>query len=148
MQREKTGITRETVKRFLLVMLGSVFVQVFCWAVYSYLSLNIWMCGLSVIVTALLYHFMQAEEETGLPRLAVFFAAILLPFASALTITVVHLVRYPQLNLLGANLDGVSAMTETVSLYATRLTINGVVLCVFAGIDRLFRKEKKHEETA
>jgi len=142
MQLEKTGITGEKVKQFFLTALGSIFVQVFCWAVYSYLSLSTWMCILSVTVTALLYHFVQKEEETGLPRTAVFFAAILLPFALSAVITVVQLLRYPQLNLLGAQLDGVSPLTETVSLYAARLTINGGILCIFAAIDRAFRKRK------
>jgi hypothetical protein len=141
MQSEKNGITGEKVKRFLLTLLGSLFVQIFCWAVYSYLSLSIWMCGLSVLVTAVLYHFIQIGGETGLSRAGVFFAAILLPFLLGVCITGIQLVKYPQLNLLGAELDNVSPLTETLSLYAARLSVNGVILCIFAAADRAFRKQ-------
>ena len=136
----KQKIESGAVKRFILVFLGSLFLQIFCWAMYSYLELNIWFCGLSVIITALLYHFLQVEEETGLSRRCVFFAAILLPFLLGAGITVIQLVKYPQLNLLSASLDGVSPMTELISLYATRLAINGVLLLIFAAIDRSYRE--------
>ncbi|MBR5372052.1 MAG: hypothetical protein IK130_07540 [Oscillospiraceae bacterium] len=144
MQREKPDSAWETVRRFLLTACGSIFVQVFCWAIYSYLSMSTWMCGLSVLFTALLYHFVQLNEETGLSRRNVFLAAILLPFLLGAGITVHHLFRYPQLNLLGAELDSVSPLTETVSLYAARLLINGVILCIFAAADRIFRKDREN----
>lgn len=142
MQREKAP-AGEKVKRFLLTVLGSVFVQVFCWALYSYFEMSVWMCALSVIVTAMLYHFVQAEEETGLSRLSVFIAAILIPFLAAGAVTVFQMLRYPQLNLLGAELDGVSPLTEIVSLYAARLLINGAVLLIFAAVDRKIRRDKR-----
>lgn len=141
MQREKAP-AGEKVKRFLLTLLGSIFVQVFCWAIYSYLEMSVWMCALSVVVTALLYHFVQAEEETGLSRFTVFLAAILVPFLASCAVTLFQMIRYPQLNLLGAELDNVSPLTETVSLYAARLMINGTVLMIFAAIDRKIRKNK------
>lgn len=146
MPEQRPKLTGASVRRFLVIALGSAFLQIFCWAMYSYLELSIVMCGLSVVVTALLYHFLQTEQETGLSRMSVFFAAIGIPFAAALTVTVSHLVRYPNLNLLNAELDGVSPLTETVSLYAARLTVNGVCLLVFAPIDRLFRKERKQAD--
>ena len=52
--------------------------------------------------------------------------------------TVVQLVKYPQLSLLSASLDGVSPLTELISLYAARLTLNGIPLLIFAAIDRAF----------
>ncbi len=127
-----------SVKRFILVFLGSLFVQCFCWAMYSYLSLSVWLCGLSAVVTAILYHFLQAEEETGISRRSVFFAAILTPFLISSAVTVVQLIKYPQLNLLSANLDGVSPMTELISLYAARLMLNGIPLLIFAAVDRAY----------
>lgn len=141
MQREKEGFTAEKAKRFLLTALASIFVQVFCWAVYSYLSLSIWMCGISALTTAILYHFIQLGGETGLSRGAVFCAAVLVPFLLGICITGMQMMKYPQLNLLGAELDNVSPLTETVSLYAARLSVNGVILCIFAAADRIFRKK-------
>lgn len=150
MSEQKLRLTWTAVKRFAAVAIGSAFLQIFCWAMYSYFELHIVMCGLSVLVTALMYHFLQKEQETGLSRISVFFAAIILPFAAAVTVTVSGLMRHPNLNLLNASLDGVSPLTETVSLYAARLTLNGIFLLIFAAIDRAFRKEvpQKHEETA
>lgn len=138
----------EIIKKSILVFLGSLFVQIFCWAMYSVLEMGIWMCGLSVLVTALLYHFLQVEEQTGLSRRNVFFAAILAPFLLGVIVTVVQLVKYPSLNLLGASLDGVSPLTETVSLYMTRIAVNGVILLLFAAVDRSFlRKTPPKEHT-
>ena len=125
-------------KRFILVFLGSLFLQIFCWAMYSYFSLNVWFCGLSAIITALMYHFLQVEEQTGISRRSVFIAAILLPFLLGAAVTVIQLIQYPQLNLLSASLDGVSPLVELTSLYAARLAINGVVLLIFAAIDRAY----------
>ncbi len=133
----------EKAKRFVLVVLGSIFVQVFCWAMYTHLEMNIWMCGLSALVSAVLYHFIQIEESTGISRRCVFFAAILTPFLASVLITVIQMIKYPQLNLLSASLDGVSPATETVSLYAARLIVNGVILLIFAAIDRKIRDEKE-----
>ena len=140
-------ITAEACKRFGMVLCGSLFVQIFCWAMYSYLSLNIWMCGLSVIVTALLYHFIQVEEQTGLSRRNVFFAGILAPFVLSAIITVVMMIRHRNLQHLGANLDGVSEFTETVSLYAARLLINGVILLIFACIHGVYMMKHPPKET-
>ena len=136
----------ETVKRCILIFLGSLFLQIFCWVMYSLLEMRIWMCGLSALVTALLYHFLQTEEQTGLSRKNVFFAAILAPFVMSLAVTVIQLWKYPNLSLLSASLDGVSPMTETVSLYATRLALNGVLLLIFAAIDRAFLRKPKKEQ--
>ena len=136
----------ETVKRCILIFLGSLFLQIFCWVMYSLLEMHIWMCGLSALVTALLYHFLQTEEQTGLSRKNVFFAAILAPFVMSLAVTVIQLLKYPNLSLLSASLDGVSPMTETVSLYATRLALNGVILLIFAAIDRTFLRKPKKEQ--
>ena len=107
--------------------------------------MRIWMCGLSAIVSALLYHFLQKEEQTGLSRRNVFFAAIPAPMLLGTAITVMQLVRHPNLNLLSAELDGVSPLTETVSLYAARLMINGVLLLIFAAADRAFRNRSVTE---
>jgi len=139
-----------TVKKFILVFLGSLFVQIFCWGLYSYLELSVWLCGLSVIVSAILYHFLQLEEETGLSRRGVFLAAILLPFLLSVAVTVVQLMKYPQLNLLSASLDGVSPMTELISLYAARLLLNGIPLLIFAAVDKAYLagKGKKYAENA
>ena len=138
------------VKKFILVFLGSLFVQIFCWGLYSYLELSVWLCGLSVIVSAILYHFLQLEEETGLSRRGVFLAAILLPFLLSAAVTVVQLMKYPQLSLLSASLDGVSPMTELISLYAARLLLNGIPLLIFAAVDKVYLagKGKKHAEDA
>lgn len=136
----------EFIKKCILVFLGSLFLQIFCWAMYSIFEIRIWMCGLSVVMTALLYHFLQVEEQTGLSRRSVFFAAILAPFLLSMTVTVTQLVKYPNLNLLSASLDGVSPLTETVSLYMTRLLLNGVILLIFAPIDRAFLRNQKDAE--
>ena len=134
----------------MLITLGSLFLQVFCWAVYSLLEMKTWMCGLSVIVSALMYHFVQTEEQKDLSRRSVFFAAILLPFLLAAGITVIQLVKYPALELMSATADGVSPLTELVSLYAARLMLNGAVLLLFAPVDRLLRhgRTEQNEKTA
>ncbi|MBQ8920908.1 MAG: hypothetical protein IJ060_01940 [Oscillospiraceae bacterium] len=144
---QKPRITAEACKRFGMVLCGSLFVQIFCWAMYSYLSLNIWMCGLSVIVTALLYHFLQVEEQTGLSRKNVFFAAILVPFLLSAVITVILMYRHRNLQHLSANLDGVSEFTELISLYATRLLINGAVLLIFAAVHSVYLMKHPPQET-
>ena len=141
----------EIIKRTVGVCLGSLFLQIFCWAMYSLLEMRIWMCGISMLVTALLYHFLQAEGQTGLSRKTVFFAAILAPFLLGTAVTFFQLFRYPNLNLMSASLDGVSPLTETVSLYATRLMLNGIPLMIFAAVDRAFlrnlpRKERVRDE--
>lgn len=138
------------VKKFILVFLGSLFLQIFCWGMYTYLEMSIWLCGLSAVVTAILYHFLQIEEETGLSRRSVFFAAILLPFLISGAVTVVQLVKYPQLSLLSAALDGVSPMTELVSLYATRVLLNGIPLLIFAAVDKAYLagKGERHAKDA
>ncbi len=147
MKQKSGGITAAACKSFAAVFAGSLFVQIFCWAMYSYLSLSIWLCGLSAVVTAVLYHFLQAEEQTGLSRRNVFFAAILSPFVMALAVTVLTMYRHRNLQHLGAALDGVSPLTETVSLYAARLVINGVILLIFAAADILIQGKgaEKHE---
>lgn len=153
MKQKKSGgvrISAAAVKSFIAVAAGSLFLQLFCWAMYSYLSLSIGLCLLPAAVTALLYHFLQAEEQTGLSRRNVFFAAILSPFVLGAVMTAVVMYRHRNLQHLGAELDGVSPLTETASLYSARLVINGVLLTVFAPIDRIFRKEtkKNHEKDA
>jgi hypothetical protein len=136
----------QMLKKWICVFLGSLFIQIFFWAIYSLLEMRIWMCGLSAVVSAMLYHFLQREEQTGLSRRNVFFAAILAPFLLAVTVTAVQLIRYPNLSLLSAALDGVSPLTETVSLYAARLSINGVLLLLFAAFDRTFLQNRQNRE--
>jgi hypothetical protein len=121
-------------KRFVLTVLGSLFVQCFCWALYDYLKLSVWLCGLSAVVTAVLYHFVQREEETGLSRGGVFYAAILTPFLLSAIVTVLVFINHPQMTNLSAAVDGVSQTTELISLYSARLLLNGAALLIFAGI--------------
>lgn len=135
----------QMLKKWICVFLGSLFVQIFFWAIYSLLEMRVWMCGLSAVISALLYHFLQTEEQTGLSRRNVFFAALVAPFLLALTVSVMQLVRHPNLSLLSAELDGVSPLTETVSLYAARLVVNGILLLIFAAADRAFRNRSVTE---
>lgn len=135
----------QMLKKWICVFLGSLFVQIFFWAIYSLLEMRVWMCGLSAVISALLYHFLQTEEQTGLSRRNVFFATIFAPFLLALTVSVMQLVRHPNLSLLSAELDGVSPLTETVSLYAARLVVNGILLLIFAAADRAFRNRSVTE---
>ena len=135
----------QMLKKWICVFLGSLFVQIFFWAIYSLLEMRVWMCGLSAVISALLYHFLQLEQQTGLSRRNVFFAAIVAPFLLALTVSVMQLVRHPNLSLLSAELDGVSPLTETVSLYAARLVINGILLLIFAAADRAFQNRSVTE---
>jgi hypothetical protein len=136
----------DIVKKWILLFFGSLFLQIFCWAMYSILEMRIWLCGLSAVVTALLYHYLQVEEQTGLSRKNVFLAVIFAPFAVSVIITILQMAKYPQLSLLSAELDGVSPMTELVSLYMTRVMINGVFLLIFAPIDRAFRKDRSAKD--
>ena len=139
-QKSAPRITAEAVKRFVTVLAGSLFVQIFCWVMYSYLRMSVWMCGLSAVITAILYHFLQMEEQTGLSRRNVFFAAILSPFVLSLTATVFMMMRHKNLQHLSAELDGVSPMTEMISLYAARLVINGAALLIFAAFHSIYLK--------
>ena len=137
----------ETVKRWIFIFAGSLFLQIFCWVIYSRLRMTVWMCGLSALVTALLYHYIQKEEQTGLSRRGVFSAGILAPFLTAGAVCVTGLLRHPNMTLLGAQLDGVSPMAETAALYSARLLLNGVFLLLFAAADRvLLRKQKSGKE--
>ncbi|MBQ5334401.1 MAG: hypothetical protein J6Z45_00475 [Oscillospiraceae bacterium] len=142
---------RSTLTRFLAVLAGSLFVQLFCWAVYDRLRLTVWLCGLSAVMTAVLYHFVQAEQGTGLSRKAVFCAAILLPALCSAAVTVTLLTRHSGLSLLGAAADGVSPLTEQTALYSARLLLNSVPLLIFAAADAVIRrkhpaKERVHHE--
>lgn len=133
-QKQDFADYREIGKRFFLTLLGSLFVQCFCWAIYDYLKLSVWLCGLSAVVTAVLYHFVQREEETGLTRAGVFYAAILTPFLLSAIVTVLMLINHPQMTNLSAAVDGVSQTTELISRYSARLLLNGIALLIFAGI--------------
>lgn len=137
----------QALRKWLCVFCGSLFLQIFFWAIYSLLEMRTWMCGISAVVSAIFYHFLQSDNQTGLSSGNVFFSAIFSPFLLAVTVTMIQFVRYPNLNLLSAELDGVSSLTETVSLYAARLIVNGIPLLIFAPIDRtFFRNRQKSEE--
>ncbi|MCQ2417085.1 MAG: hypothetical protein MJ071_04650 [Oscillospiraceae bacterium] len=137
---------RLPLKEMCIAMTGSLFLQVFCWAMYSLFEMNIWLCGCSALMTAMMYHFFQ-KEHSLLPYGAGFVSVILLPFLAALAVTAALLIRYPQLTLLSASLDGVSTLTEMISLYAARLVVNGVVLLLYAPVDYvLFRKRNTQRE--
>ena len=149
-QKKQLDVTKilQSVKRFSVLLLGSLFVQIAIWAIYSFLELNMFLCGISAIFTAMLYHGIQLEEETGLSRRGVFFATILTPFLMGVVVTVIMLVRYPDLSQTGEN-----PLLQTISLYSARLTINGVVLLLFAFADscylrnRISRQASSVEET-
>lgn len=150
-EKQKAADPRSAGMRFVLVLAGSLFVQIFCWAVYDRLNMSVWLCGLSAVVTAVLYHFVQLEQGTGLSRKTVFAAAILLPFLLSAGLTAVLLMRHGNLSLSGAPADGVSPMTELTALYSARLLLNGAPLLVFAAADAVFRrkhpaKEREHHE--
>ncbi len=133
----------QSVKRFSLLLLGSLFVQITVWAIYSYLKLNIFLCGVSVLVTAMLYHGIQLEKETGLSRIGVFFATILTPFLLGVIVTVYILVQYPDLSQTGG-----SEMLQLISLYGARLTINGVILLLFALGDAFYLKGRQSKQSS
>lgn len=136
----------QALRKWLCVFCGSLFLQIFFWAIYSLLEMRTWMCGISAVVSAIFYHFLQSENQTGLSSGNVFFSAIFSPFLLAVTVTMIQFVRYPNLNLLSAEQDGVSSLTETVSLYAARLIVNGIPLLIFAPIDRTFRQNRLKKE--
>lgn len=135
---EQKLMPAEAAKRFFFVLLGSLFVQCFCWAVYDRLNMSVWLCGLPALIAAVLYHAVQMEQKTGLSRKAVFFAAVFVPFLVSGGITVMQMLRHNSLNLYGAEADGVSLLTETVSLYTARLLISGALLLVFSAGDALW----------
>ncbi len=144
-QKKQLDVTTilQSVKRFSVLLLGSLFVQIAVWAIYSFLELNMLLCGISVIVTAMLYHGIQLEEETGLSRKGVFFATILTPFVIGAAVTVVMLMRYPDLSQTGG-----SPLLQTVSLYGARLTINGVVLLLFAFADSFYLRNRIRQQAS
>lgn len=129
------------IKRFSILLLGSLFVQIVMWAIYSFLQLDTLFCGISVLVTALLYHCIQLEEETGLSRISVFFATILAPFLIGAIATVYILVFYPDLSQTGG-----SSLLQLVSLYGARLTINGAILLLFSLADAFYLKEHQKKK--
>ncbi|MBQ3940700.1 MAG: hypothetical protein II723_06260 [Oscillospiraceae bacterium] len=152
--KQQTPSPRSAAERVLLLLAGSLFVQIFCWAVYDHLKLTVWFCGLSAVVTAVLYHFVQRDQgAAGSPK-TVFFAAILLPLLLSAALTVTLLLRHRELSLLGAAADGVSPLTELTALYSARLLVNGIPLLIFAAADAVVRrrhpaKERvRHEEKA
>lgn len=123
------------VKKILLLLLGSLFVQIVMWAIYSYLKLDIVFCGISALVTAILYHGIQLEKGMELSRVSVFFATILVPFFIGIVATVYILVQYTDLSQTGG-----SELLQLVSLYGARLTINGAILLLFALADAFYLK--------
>lgn len=131
----------QCIKRFSVLLLGSLFVQIVIWAIYDFLELNMLLCGISVIVTALLYHGIQLEEETGLSRKGVFFAVILVPFIISVIVAVIMLTQYPDISQTGG-----APMLELVSLYAARLVINGIVLLLFAFADSFYLRGRIKQE--
>lgn len=132
----------QTLKIWSCVFCGSLFLQSFFWAMYSLLEMRTWMCGFSAVVSAMLYHFLQSENQTGLSSRNVFLAAIVSPLLLAVIVTVIQFIRYPQLSLAGAEQDGISSLTENVSLYAARLIVNGIPLLIFAPIDRMLSRNR------
>ncbi len=142
-KKNPTDITTilQSVKRFSVLLLGSLFVQIAIWAIYSFLKLDIVLCGISVLVTAMLYHGIQLEEETGLSRVGVFFATILTPFLIGLIVTVYMLICYPDLSQTGG-----SELLQMLSLYGARLTINGVILLLFAFADSFYLKDRAEKQ--
>lgn len=134
----------QCVKRFSVLLLGSLFVQIVIWAIYDFLKLNMLFCGISVIVTALLYHGIQLEKETGLSRKGVFFAVILLPFLMSAISAIFMLIQYPDISQTGG-----AVMLELISLYSARLVINGIVLLLFAFADSFYLRGriKKTEQS-
>ena len=134
------------VKRFAALLLGSLFVQIAAWAAYDFMELNMFMCGISVIVTALLYHGIQLEEGTGVSRKSVFFAAILVPFLLGVILTIVMLTQYPDLSQIGVE-SGNEKMLNLISLYSARLVINGAVLLLFAFADSFYLRGRAKNET-
>ncbi len=123
------------VKKILLLLLGSLFVQIAMWAIYSYLKLDIVFCGISALVTAILYHGIQLEKGMELSRVSVFFATIFVPFFIGIVATVYILVQYTDLSQTGG-----SELLQLVSLYGARLTINGAILLLFALADAFYLK--------
>lgn len=130
--------TLQFIKKFSILLLGSLFVQIVVWAIYSYLQLDTLFCGISVLVTALLYHCIQLEKETGLSRISVFFAIIFTPFLIGAIATVYILVSYPDFSQTGS-----SSLLQLVSLYGARLTINGAILLLFSLADAFYLKERQ-----
>ena len=143
-KKNRTDVTTilQSVKRFSLLLLGSLFVQIAVWAIFSYLELNMFLCGVSALVTAMLYHGIQLEKETGLSRVGVFFATILTPFLIGVIATVYILVQYPDLSQTGG-----SEMLQLISLYGARLTINGVILLLFALGDAFYLKGHESKQS-
>ena len=151
MEKPTTAEIFDYVKRFLLVLAGSLFVQIFVWAVCQKLEVSAGLFMVSAMVTALLYHGVQVEENTGISRISVFFAAIVTPFLISLLMNLYFILHYPNMTLYSAEADGVAKSTELLAVYAVRLTLNGAILLVFALIDRLFlrgrataRREQKN----
>ncbi len=143
MEQEKQWLTGlDYVKRFALVVVASLFVQITIWAIYSHLNVGAMFSASSALISALLYHGIQLEENIGLRRRTVFFAAILVPFILGVVGTVYLFFDNPNLTLYNAEADGVSPMVELIALYATRLTINGVILLLFALADGIYLKNR------
>lgn len=146
MEKQTSADIFDYCKRFAAVLAGSLFFQIFVWAICDLLQISAGLFLISALLTALLYHGIQQEEKTGISRLSVFFAAILIPFLCAGLMTVRDILMYPDLNLLGAEADGVSQLREVTALYSARLTINGAILLVFSLIDALFLRKHKSSE--
>ena len=143
MEQEKQWLTGlDYVKHFALVVVASLFVQITIWAIYSHLNVGAMFSASSALISALLYHGIQLEENIGLRRRTVFFAAILVPFILGVVGTVYLFFDNPNLTLYNAEADGVSPMVELIALYATRLTINGVILLLFALADGIYLKNR------
>lgn len=139
----------DSCKRFVAVFAGSLFVQIVIWAIGSYFDVGAAMCGISALVTALLYHGLQLEGRVGISRFSVFCAAILLPFLLSAVVMLYEMFTHTDLTLSGAELDGVSPLVECIALYATRLTLNGAALLLFAAGDAIylhFRSVKQQGE--
>lgn len=132
-------------KRFLLVLAGSLFIQIFSWAICDYLQISAGLFLLPALITALLYRGIQQENHIGISRISVFIAAVVIPFLFAGILTFRDILMYPNLNLLGAEADGVSKTRELLAVYSARLTINGAILVVFSLIDVLLFCRKSNE---
>lgn len=135
MKNHETADVFDDCKRFAAVLAGSLFVQIAIWAVCDYLDLSAAFCAVPSLITALLYHGIQQEENTGLSRKNVFFAAVLIPFLAAMAVT-----GFAIWKTIAQDLG--SADMSLTAKYAARLCINGVILLVFAWIDRCFLRGK------
>lgn len=133
-------------KKLLLVGGCSLFLQLFHWLIYQWVSFPAGLLFLTPLLLCAVYHVYQSDtaESRGLRRLEVFFSGVLIPFLLCALFSGILFLQNPDLYLYHANMLPTGGRTETIALYAGRMMLTSCYVLVFSGLDVLLLRLQDH----